>query len=989
MRKALSLTLMVILLPLLQSAGQTGTVKGRVLDAETDAPLAGATILLFEDGGAGEYEPRTPINPRLGRISNRNGDFEYEKLEAGEYTIRVTYVGYREHVEDITVEAGKSTTLVFGMLPDIIGLQEVVVSGAASRTQKEVAEVAVARLNADALTKLTSYNDIGQLLTGKVPGVQVQSTSGNLGGAIKFDVRSGAGLLGGQPVIYVDGVRMINSQYGFNTGGQLSSTLVDINPQYIQRIEVLKGPAASALYGTSGANGVVLISTREGARNMAVGDYRLWYRFTTGWNEQLNEYTEDYARSYRDANAVFRDGSIVEHAFGVSGNAGLFNYFLAYENRAEDGILIQNGMHRHSVRANFSAFPSDVLSIDVHTNYTFNSIRRPMNDNNILGWFGNTVVFGPVDAGGPGSYAWTDSTAIAGIGSVSDVNHITGSVLANWTPVEHLMFRGVIGYDGFLNREDETFPMNEDYTGVGIINGARQVAHGQRRAFNIDLSAAYSWDPIDGLHALSTLGMQGYQMTTQTVDFAKMDFPSRLITNIGAGTEFQGGDESFIQLREAGVFFQQDFSLYDVYYFSAGVRNDYASSVGETAPSIFYPRFSGAVRIDRLELLPAALNFVKVRAAYGESGILPDVLDASALRWGGLQSGAGAGAVITSIGNAAIEPERTREIELGFEAEYERAFGVDLSYYWRFGRNAIVYFENPPSTGLTATAVPRNVGAIDGWGFESSLYGRPLYSRDVQLSFNLIYNYANNEVKDLGGAAPLFSGLNAVAEGYPRSAFYAITTRGALFDENGAYAGPDVDTARTYIGTPVSPHTMSLRLTLTLFQDLTLSALMQGAWGGTMFNMTRMFGTFYNNNLEYARLATQLDIAGQVGVQPVEGAGKLEPGTAAYISAAHRFARLIPGGTRGMDFFEDSDYFRISEISLRYDLTGLLGELFDRRHVRSLALILSARNLFLTTKYSGPDVEINTASSTSIYRGVDFLTLQNPRVYNLTLSIGL
>lgn len=395
MRKIILVPMLLILLPSLQSTAQTGSVNGRVLDAETNALLAGATILLFEDGGAGEHEPRTPIDPRLGRISNRKGDFEYDNLAPGEYTIRVTYVGYRDHVEDVTVEAGESTRLVIGMLPDIIGLQEVVVSGAASRTQKEVAEVAVARLNVDALTDVQAYNDIGELIAGKVPGVQVQSTSGNLGGAIKFDVRSGAGLLGGQPVIYVDGVRMINSQYGFSAGGQLSSTLVDINPQYIQRIEVLKGPAASALYGTSGANGVVLIRTKQGARNMAVGDYRFWYRLTTGWNEQLNEYTEAYARSYRDANAVFRDGSITEHAFGVTGNAGLFNYFLAYENRAEDGIVLQNAMHRHSVRANFSVFPSDNFSLDVHADYTFNNIRRPENDNNILGWLGNTTVFGP------------------------------------------------------------------------------------------------------------------------------------------------------------------------------------------------------------------------------------------------------------------------------------------------------------------------------------------------------------------------------------------------------------------------------------------------------------------------------------------------------------------------------------------------------------------------------------------------------------------
>ena len=345
--------------------------------------------------------------------------------------------------------------------------------------------------------------------------------------------------------------------------------------------------------------------------------------------------------------------------------------------------------------------------------------------------------------------------------------------------------------------------------------------------------------------------------------------------------------------------------------------------------------------------------------------------------------------MITSIGNAAIEPERTKELEVGLEMEYDRSYGIDLSYYWKFGRNAIVTFLNPPSTGLTATSVPRNVGAIDGWGFESSFYGRPIYTQDVQLNFNLIYNYANNEVTDLGSSAPIFADVNAIVVGQPRSAFFVNAIRGALFDEDGNFLGPDVDAERSFIGTPIPPHSMSLRLTLTLFQDLTITTLLDAAMGGTIYNMTRYFGTYYGNNLEFATLATQLGLAQAYGVVPVEGVDELQAGTDVYTNAGNRFAQLDPyQGQGGIAYFEESDYFRIREISLRYDLTNLLDGFFDRTYVRRLALILSARNFYLSTKYSGPDIELNYSGGTNVTRGVDFLTLQNPRVYNLTLAIG-
>jgi hypothetical protein len=379
---------------------------------------------------------------------------------------------------------------------------------------------------------------------------------------------------------------------------------------------------------------------------------------------------------------------------------------------------------------------------------------------------------------------------------------------------------------------------------------------------------------------------------------------------------------------------------------------------------------------------------VKLRAAYGESGFLPGALDASALLWVPQPSGSGMGIVINQIGNSGILPERTREIEVGMELEYAHNYGVDMSYYWKFGSDAIVRVENPPSTGLTANATPRNVGAIEGWGFESMLYGRPVHTRDFSFSFNLIYNHAMSRVTDLGGTEPMFNFVNAIVEGQPRSAFYVKAVRGALFDDAGLYAGPRIDEERSNVGNPVTPHSASLRLTIYLFRNLTLYALFEAGTGGTVFNYTRYLQTMYKNNKAYNELATQLGIAEQHGIVPVPDVDELQPGTGAYENAANLFAQYTPGSGYGLVYFEDSDHIRLRELSLRYDFSSLLRGFIGTGYVREVAFTLAANNLWLWTKYSGPEVELNSPGATSIARGQDFLTLQLPRTIYGTLTIG-
>ena len=330
MRLSISMYMFLLLLMLCcaQATAQTGKVKGKVTDAATRRPLPSAGVRLLSTSRAGTASS--------GPIVKRDGTYEINNVPPGSYTLQVRYVGYKTFTTAITVKANDETTSDPALTEDAVHLDEIVVVGAASRTSKSVAEVAVTRVDTREILKENSYTDIGQLLMGKVPGVTISPSSGNIGGSLRFQVRNGGGLFGnGTPTIYVDGARIFADELGaFTVGGQGISSLYSIDPEEIDHIEILKGAASGALYGTSGSNGVVLITTKHGDGDAGP---MFQYKGTVGFNEQAHKYTADDFLSYQDANDVFRKGYFNQHSLSLNGQSGVFNYFASFGSRLENG----------------------------------------------------------------------------------------------------------------------------------------------------------------------------------------------------------------------------------------------------------------------------------------------------------------------------------------------------------------------------------------------------------------------------------------------------------------------------------------------------------------------------------------------------------------------------------------------------------------------------------------------------------------------------
>ena len=957
------------------ASAQVGSLTGTVSDRTTGERLVGATIFIAD--------------LQTGVPTNVDGEFILDNIPVGTYDVRVSFIGYRTLNETVTINEGDNVFNV-QLRTDLTGLDEVVVTSIASRTSRAVSEVAVSRVNASDFTAVQSFQDLSQLVSGRVAGVNVQPSGGTVGSGIRFNVRSGGGIGGaGQPVIYIDGIRIDNSQLSsIGRGGQGSATLADINMDEVETIDFLKGPAAAALYGTSGSNGVVLITTKRGQTGAGTGSLDVRVRTTQGSSDFTRQSQLTQFGSTEAIEDVFRSARLDHRSVSVAGGSEAIRFFTSVDQRLEEGIMNRNFMDRQNFRANFDAFPREDVTISVSAGYAWNNIQLPDNDNNVTGYLGNTILAGPApnEEGiltlGQNTYNFTALESINAITDQSKTSRFIGSAQLQYRPIENMEITASVGYDGSDLRRDSTIPPGFFVTGPGTA-GERSITNRINQQYTYDFNVRYNYEILEGLNASTVVGTQMFDRTIQTQSFQKRGFATPLITNIGAGEDFISGAEGFLNTREAGVFAEQSFNYENKYMFSIGGRQDFAAAIGGEAPNIFYPKASAAVRLDNILDLPSWADFLKLRVAYGETGQLPGFNDGAVRNWGATNSAYGTGGLITFVGNPEIKPERIKELEFGIEAELFEKVGIDLTYYIQRAEDSIIDFRQAPSTGIT-NLVPFNVGGIKGNGIEALITYTPIQTANTQLDFGITYAYQDTEVTDLGGAQPIFDGfsLNVIEEGIRRSEFYVPKVHGARFNDDGTYAGVDADSERSAVGNPIPVHSGSFNANLRLFRNLSAYVQFDFAYDLYIYNNTKDFAIRFRN---FERSEELRDLLG-IGGLGVSGLDQLVPGTPEYIEAANEFALMTPGFDYG--FIERADWLKLRELNISYNFRDVLSRLGADNYLTSLNVSLGGRNLWTSTKYSGIDPEVNFAGARSLSRGQDFLTMPPSRQLYFTVSLG-
>jgi len=711
-----------------------GTVTGVVVDARSMRPLAGAQIDIAAH--------------QIGTVTNSAGRFLLPNVPAGPVTVRAQLIGYATMQHTVTVPPDGSVAVNFDLVQEALALDEVVVTGTAGGSQRRALGNVVERLDAASLVETTPATDFQQLLGQRNPGVAVMPSSGQVGGvggAIRIRGISSI-TQSNSPMIYVDGVRVDGGFSGPATReGRNVSRINDLNPEDIESIEVIKGPAAATLYGTEASGGVIQIITKRGSEGAPRFDFTV--RQGTNWlqrpaerlgnfydyNRQTGELRSFNLYEHEKENGlgpIFQYGHLQSYTASVTGGTANSRYYISTDWEDNEGIVSYNWQKRLSTRANLGVTPHESLGIDVNMGYVRGTTSLMQQSS---GWdiWSNLLWGSPRQLGDDRLRGFLRATpeAIAEIEALTRINRFTGGITLNHRPTSWLAQRAVLGLDVSDEVNSTYFPRHPE--GANWFFGARSrgektVERPRTTVQTVDYSATATLPLASNLTSATSFGFQYYR--TQTEEYGAMgrEFPVPGLSTVGAGAVTQGS-EDFVENATVGIFIQQQLDWANRIFVTGAVRGDDNSAFGADFDAAIYPKLSATwvIHEEAFWNLESVSSF-RVRSAWGAAGQQPAVFAAARLY--DATTGPGDGPVVTpgSFGNPQLKPERGEELELGFDAGVlSDRVNLAFTYYNRSTKDAILNVPLPPSVGFPGSQVV-NLGETRNWGTEWALDARLL-----------------------------------------------------------------------------------------------------------------------------------------------------------------------------------------------------------------------------------------------------------------------
>ena len=852
MRLAALVFLLATVFPTLGTAQQpAGVISGVVLADQSLRPLAGAQV-----GVVG-----TP----LGTLSDANGRFRITGVAGDSVALDVRLIGFQP--TKVTAHVGDAAFRV--LLREVaVSLDQVVVTGTAGVTEQRAMGNLLEKIQTEDVVRTAPVVTPQQLLEGRVAGLVVLPGSGNIGTGSTMHVRGVASLsLTNQPLIYVDGVRVDNSASGgpsIRDGAQVSR-INDINPEDIESMEVIKGPAAATLYGTEASSGVIQIITKRGHSGVETYDFAtqqgttwladiaqkvptLWGLDSTGALTSVNLYDRE-----KDAGRdPFQTGNLQGYTARMNGGTDAARYYVSGAYDRSTGIVSYNWQDKYSGRTNLNLMRSDKLQVSADLGYTHTLTRLGQS---ATGWdLWSNIVWGSPSRLGTTTRGFLRAPpeASSQIVSMEDLQRVTGSLQLLNKPTGWFSQRLTIGTDAAGSISSVLFP--RDPSGAAYFFGTLSL--GQKTedrlttTFNtIDYSATATTNLPFTLASASSFGFQDYSKRYETSEAVGKQFPSPSVTSIG-GAAVTTSTEDLIENKTVGLYVQEQISRANRLFFTAALRGDNNSAFGANFKHALYPKFSGSWVVNEEPFWHwGSVNALRVRAAYGKAGKQPDVFAAQRLYQPA--TGPGDAAVVTpqAIGNPDLKPEVSSEVELGFDlGAFDDRIGVNFTYYDQMAHDAIVQRQVEPSLGFPGFQYV-NGGRVANHGTELSIDTHPI--RRTRLAWDVGGQIAtnNNKVVTLGGLPPISLGSSQFDRvGYPVAGFFAKRVISAQFDQSGKptnliCAGdattnnqsvPCASAPLVYWGTPTARWTGNVNSSVTLWRSLRLYALVDFRGGLTI-----------------------------------------------------------------------------------------------------------------------------------------------------------
>ncbi|MEX2528256.1 MAG: TonB-dependent receptor [Gemmatimonadota bacterium] len=763
-RRGLSSSLSLALAAFLGFAGateaqQVGTVTGTVIDGTNMRPLNGAQVSI-------EGTSR-------GALADARGRFLITNVPAGTQSVRVTYLGYRTATEEIQVAAGATTSVEFALQVSAVAMDEVVVTGTAGAIERRRLGVSMGTVDMNQVQDLVPVEGIGQALQARIPSVRSIGTSGGVGAGRDLRIRGTSSFtLGQRPVVYIDGVRVDtrNTEWGGMSGvtccafsgGAGEDRLGDLNPDDIDRIEVLKGAAAATLYGSEASNGVIQIFTKRGRTgsapqftfNVGAGMNRHRPNFRTSLNPN---FTGPNGFRALDANeTLIENGLVNTYDMTIQGGGQDVTYFTSGSYSFEEGSIKPNEQTRGNLRLNLNWTSSDRWTFGVNSAYSRNNILSLQQANNWTALFGNAILGNPLRATEDRPYGepWVSVPDIKKIDTFSDVNRWTGSVNVAFTPSQTFTHRVTVGLDNVTDQKERLMPFGSQYVYVGSI-GERNIGY---RAFNtttLDYLGNLGLN-FGGVGSDLSFGAQGYWENENVSMATGQGFAGPGVSTVSAASQFFAA-EGFNETINLGFFAQNRFSFGDRLYVTVGTRVDGHSSFGTNFGLKAYPKVDAAYMISEEGFLPEFISSLKLRAAIGQAGLPPGAFDSFRTYSPNAVLDDVSGVSPQNPGNPDLKPETSTEIDAGFEAGlWDDRVGMEVSAYRSVTTDALLAINLPPSMGyrpITSQSQLQNVGEILNTGWEVSINTTPVNTRNLRWSTVLNLDGSSNEIQSLGEAA--------------------------------------------------------------------------------------------------------------------------------------------------------------------------------------------------------------------------------------------
>jgi outer membrane receptor protein involved in Fe transport len=931
---------------------QTGTVTGRVVDAQSGRPLFDAQLSVPAAG--------------LGTLSNANGIYTITSVPVGQVTVRVDLIGYETVEQVVTVAANQTATLDFSLAQDVIALDAIVVTGLGHEAERRKLPTSVDVISSEEISQIP-VTSVDQLLQGRVAGATVNAQSAQAGTAALINFRGTSSVFGSQtPVIYVDGVRVDNSQStAAGTGGEQSSALADLLTSDIERIEVTKGGAASTLYGSDAATGVIQIFTKKGRPGAPQFTFRseygvdvpeLKYMFDVDLTFPSLVESGDVSPTFME-DRYWSSGFAMNQYLGVSGGTDAVTYNVSGRVQNEEGVQPKNESTIYAVRGGLQANVTDDFTLNFSGNYTRSQFQRLFNGSAIadpLTTFevGDAIFFS-------GASDLDQALDIFLMPDIDEaVNRFIFSGGFNWTITDNVFARLTTGLDHRNNQQRVLEPIG--FT-PGEPEGELTRYDRGFTSFSLDAAAAYTWTSSNGVIANDiSVGVQGFRDEVSIISSTGTTFALPGAPDFDEAADidsFEGNTELFT----GGLYVDESLDLWDRLTLSAGVRFDGSTVFGDEVSYETYPKAGVSYLISDEEFFPDFGGFVdqlRLRGAFGETGKPPTPFDKDA-SFSAISFRGESAPSFDNPGNADLKPERTSTFEVGFDASlWSNRVGVDFTYYDATTKDALFLVPEQPVTGQGTQL--RNIGEIGNEGIELALSVQVLNLERLAWTLGGTYQTVTNEVTDMGGAADFFvESQKRVSEGHPVGAWYVTTP----IDTNGDGLADGSDLLFTG-GQPTPTSSGSLNTSIRIGTRWTISSLADFAMGHQVMDYGSVWSTFngiYRRaEIENVPFPIRYDLAGNPDGE--------------YSQSSARSA-----------FIYDGDWFKWREVSVRYQLPDRIAAAL--RSDRGL-LYASGRNLWIWSKNEMVDPELNGLSGSGLELGGESsVTASSPHRFRFGIEL--